>query len=182
MLIAGFQKLSMVDYPSEPCAVVFVPYCNMNCTYCHNAHILSGQVDLIPVNEVVSYLEKRRDLLRAVVVSGGEPTLQQGLEAFIATVRQLGYYVKLDTNGTRPDVLKRLLSVGYLDYVAMDLKASAEKYDAVTQTKNDISLIRRSVLLLMNSDIPYEFRTTFAPELSKNDLLSAVDLICVSFN
>lgn len=177
MLIAGFRKTSFVDYPGQPCAVVFTPYCNMNCTYCHNAEILRGELSFVPEEEVMAYLEKRAGLLKALVISGGEPTLQQNLIPFIEQARALGYSIKLDTNGAKPEVLKDLLHRGLLDYVAMDIKASPEKYDAVTQTKVDLDAVRKSIVLLRNSGIPHEFRTTFAPELTKEDILSAASLV-----
>ena len=106
MLIAGFRKTSFIDYPGQPCAVVFTPYCNMDCSYCHNAEILRGSVPLVPEEEVMAYLAKRAGLLRALTISGGEPTLQQNLLPFIVAARELGYRIKLDTNGTKPQVLK----------------------------------------------------------------------------
>ncbi len=178
MQIAGFAKLSMMDFPHAPCAVVFTPYCNMNCSYCHNEHILHGDVPILDERDIMEHLKKRAGLLRAVVISGGEPTLQAGLPGFIEKARGLGYQIKLDTNGTRPDVLKDLMAKGYLDYVAMDIKADAAHYDAVTRVKNDLSAIRRSILLLRNGSVPHEFRTTFAPSLTKEDILSAASMIC----
>lgn len=177
MLIAGFQKLSMVDYPQRPCAVVFTPYCNFNCTYCHNYHILKSDTPLIDEDEVVEYLQKRKDVLDAVVISGGEPTLQQNLEQFIRMIKQMGYLVKLDTNGTKPEIIKSLITQQLIDYVAMDIKAPESKYDAVTQTTCDIGAIRRSIFYLRNTGIAHEFRTTFAPELSKEDVLGLSDMI-----
>ena len=150
MLIAGFRKTSFIDYPGQPCAVVFTPYCNMDCSYCHNAEILRGSVPLVPEEEVMAYLAKRAGLLRALTISGGEPTLQQNLLPFIVAARELGYRIKLDTNGTKPQVLKELMQKGLLDYVAMDVKASPEKYDAVTRVKNDMDAIRRSIALLLS--------------------------------
>lgn len=177
MQIAGFQKLSMLDYPQEPCAVVFTPRCNMDCYYCHNAHILHGDAPVLDERDVLSHLEKRFGMIRAVVISGGEPTIQPGLADFIGKVRKLGYRVKLDTNGTRPDVILDLTARGYLDYIAMDIKAGAARYDEVTRVKNDMSAIRRSILLLVNGSVPYEFRTTFAPTLTQEDILSAASMI-----
>lgn len=177
MLIAGFRKTSFVDYPGQPCAVIFTPYCNMNCSYCHNAEILRGDIPLIEEEEVMAYLQKRAGLLKAVVISGGEPTLQQNLIPFIEQVRALGYSVKLDTNGAKPQVLKELLFRGLIDYVAMDIKASPDKYDCVTRVKNDMDAIRKSIALLRNSGVPHEFRTTFAPELTKEDVLEAAALV-----
>ena len=177
MLIAGFRKTSFIDYPGQPCAVVFTPYCNMDCSYCHNAEILRGSVPLVPEEEVMAYLAKRAGLLRALTISGGEPTLQQNLLPFIVAARELGYRIKLDTNGTKPQVLKELMQKGLLDYVAMDVKASPEKYDAVTRVKNDMDAIRRSIALLRNGAVAHEFRTTFAPELTAEDVLAAAAMV-----
>ena len=177
MLIAGLRKTSFLDYPGQPCAVVFTPYCNMNCTYCHNEEILRGGVPLVPEAEVMDYLEKRAGTLTAVTVAGGEPTLQQDLIPFIERVRALGYRVKLDTNGMKPNVLQQLLLRELVDYVAMDIKASPEQYDAVTRVHCDLEAVRRSIYLLQHSGVAHEFRTTFAPELSTEDILGAAMLV-----
>lgn len=177
MLIAGLRKTSFLDYPGQPCAVVFTPYCNMNCTYCHNEEILRGGVPLVPEAEVMDYLEKRAGTLTAVTVSGGEPTLQQDLVPFIERVRALGYRVKLDTNGMKPNALQQLLLRELVDYVAMDIKASPEQYDAVTRVHCDLEAVRRSIYLLQHSGVAHEFRTTFAPELSTEDILGAAMLV-----
>ncbi len=167
----------MVDYPKHTCAVVFTPYCNFNCTYCHNYHILGRDAQLIEEMEVLDVLEKRRGLIEAVVISGGEPTLQQNLEQFIRMIKDMGYLVKLDTNGTKPEVIKKLIGEKLIDYVAMDIKAPEGKYDAVTQVSCDMQAIRRSIFYLRNLGIAHEFRTTFAPELNKEDILELADLI-----
>jgi len=170
MRIAGFQKTSFVDFPGKIAAVVFTPYCTMNCTYCHNRHILGKNAPLLDEGEILEYLQKRKGMLDAVVISGGEPTLQPNLQEFIERLRDMGYMIKLDTNGSNPTVLHRLIAGGLLDYVAMDIKAPFEKYRSVTQTDDDIESIRRSVTLLMNSPVEYEFRTTFAPQLTPEDI------------
>ena len=177
MLIAGFQKTSFVDYPGQPCAVVFTPYCNMNCVYCHNAHIIKRDAPLIPEEPVLEYLEKRAGLLSAVVISGGEPTLQQNLEAFILRVKTFGYKVKLDTNGTKPQVLQALLAKNLLDYIAMDVKAPSEKYDDIANSNVDMDSIRRSITVIRNSGIPHEFRMTYAPQLTQEDALAAARMV-----
>ncbi len=177
MLIAGFQKTSFVDYPGQPCAVVFTPYCNMDCTYCHNAHIIKRDAPLIAEEPVIEYLEKRAGLLSAVVISGGEPTLQQNLEAFILRVKTFGYKVKLDTNGTKPQVLLSLMNKNLIDYIAMDIKAPAERYDEITRSSVDMDSIRRSIALIRNSGISHEFRMTFAPQLSREDALEAARMV-----
>ena len=177
MLIAGFQKTSFVDYPGQPCAVVFTPYCNFDCAYCHNAHILRRDVPLIDEAPVLEYLEKRADLLGAVVISGGEPTLQQNLEAFILRVRAFGYKIKLDTNGTKPQVLLSLLGKNLVDYIAMDVKAPAEKYDEIACASVDMDSIRKSIAIIRNSGIVHEFRMTFAPQLTREDALETARMV-----
>lgn len=177
MLIAGFQKNSFVDYPGEICAVVFTPFCNFNCSYCHNVRILKNDAPLLDEEAIFEFLEKRRGLLRAVVVSGGEPTLQQNLEPFIERVRSLGYLVKLDTNGSKPQVLQSLLSKNLLDYVAMDIKAPLDQYALIARSPVDGAAIARSISLLQNGAVKHEFRLTFAPQLAPEDALEAARLV-----
>jgi len=149
----------------------------MNCGYCHNAHIIGRDAPLIEEEEVLAYLDKRKGLLGAVVVSGGEPTLQPNLPLFLRLVKGMEYLIKLDTNGTKPDVLRALAQQNLLNYVAMDLKAPECRYDEITGVKNDMQAIKRSIFYLRNGSVPHEFRTTFAPQLTKEDILSAVELI-----
>lgn len=177
MLIAGYQKTSFLDYPGQPCAVVFTPFCNMNCGYCHNEHILHGSPELLDEEAILEHLRKRFGLLKAVVISGGEPTLQQNLESFIREVRDIGYLVKLDTNGTKPQILQKLIRDGLVDYVAMDIKGPLEQYDAVTRVKNDLSAIQKSIAILRNTGVAHEFRTTFAPMLTTEDIVAAAKLV-----
>lgn len=177
LLIAGFQKNSFVDYPGEIAAVVFTPYCNFNCTYCHNEHILRADTPLLDEEAVFAFLEKRAGLLHALVVSGGEPTLQQNLEAFLLRAHNLGYHIKLDTNGSKPQVLQTLLNKGMLNYIAMDIKAPLEKYDRITRSPADADAILRSIMILRNGGVPHEFRLTFAPQLTREDALEAARLV-----
>ena len=177
MLVAGFQKTSFVDYPGQPAAVVFAPYCNLNCLYCHNRHILGPDAPLIPEETVLEYLQKRRGLLKAAVLTGGEPTLQQNLEAFIRQIRELDYLVKLDTNGTKPQVVKALLAKGMLDYVAMDVKAPMAKYAAIAGGQVDTGALAKSIAILRNSGVDHEFRLTFAPQLTVEDAVEAALLV-----
>lgn len=177
LLIAGFQKNSFVDYPGEIAAVVFTPYCNFNCTYCHNEHILRPDTPLLDEEAVFAFLEKRAGLLHALVVSGGEPTLQQNLEAFLFRARALGYKSKLDTNGSKPQVLQTLIAKGLIDYVAMDIKAPLERYDSITRSPVDTTAIQRSITILRNSGVLHEFRLTFAPQLKAEDALAAARLV-----
>jgi len=180
MLIAGLQKISMLDYPGAPCAVVFTPYCNMNCTYCHNEQILPKGTPLLAQEVVLDYLRQRAGLIPALVVSGGEPTLQKDLPRFLHLAREMGYKTKLDTNGLKPDTLQSLLKAGLLDYVAMDIKGPLHKYAEITRRRCDTGAIVKSIFYLRNSGVAHEFRTTFAPQLSKEDILQAAQLIAGS--
>ncbi|MCX5772335.1 MAG: anaerobic ribonucleoside-triphosphate reductase activating protein [Candidatus Hydrogenedentes bacterium] len=174
MNIAGVEKCSFVDYPGRLAAVFFVPGCNWNCFYCHNQTLLrnEGLRPRVSREEAFNLLNARRGLLDGVVVTGGEPTLQSGLREFIAAVRDLDYLVKLDTNGSRPQVLGALLAEGLLDYVAMDLKAPMPKYEAVCGAPVDHRHINESIDLIMSSDVEYEFRTTVVPQLTHADVVA----------
>ena len=177
MLIAGLQKTSFVDFPGKAAAVVFTPYCNFDCVYCHNDHILGKDAPLIEEETVMDYLAKRAGLLQAVVVSGGEPTLQQNLDAFIRQVRALSYKIKLDTNGSKPETLRALLKEGLLDYIAMDVKAPLHQYAEIARTDVSTDAIQRSIAILRNSGVAHEFRLTFAPQLSIEDAVEAAQLV-----
>lgn len=163
MKIYGFQKTTLLDYPGHVAATVFVGGCNFRCPFCHNGLlVLEPQTQpRIPEEEVFSYLRKRQGILEGVCVTGGEPTLQQDLADFLRRLKELGYLVKLDTNGSRPVVLEQLLQEGLLDYVAMDIKASPDNYAAAAGLEEpDFDKIRQSIRLLTESNISYEFRTT----------------------
>lgn len=167
MKIGGFQKVSLIDYPGRISAVVFTQGCNFRCPFCHNPELVDPErfAGLIPEPEILSFLEKRKGRLDAVVITGGEPTLQPELTPFIIHLKALGYRVKLDTNGTFPDLLEEMLGRKLLDYVAMDIKAPLERYDEMTKTKTDSRRIGRSISLIMGSGVDYEFRTTAVKSL-----------------
>lgn len=171
--IAGFQKCSLVDWDGRVCAVVFTQGCNLNCYYCHNRPLIAREprAPLISSGEVFEELARRHGFLDGVAISGGEPTLQPGLVWFIERVRGLGFPVKLDTNGTRPEVLADLLSRQALDYVAMDVKAPENKLDFLCGGLEKAAAIDASIDLLMRGGIEYEFRTTVAPQITQEDLL-----------
>lgn len=165
MKIYGFQKTTLLDYPGHVAATVFVGGCNFRCPFCHNGLLVLEQAaqPRIREEEVLSYLQKRQGVLEGICITGGEPTLQSDLGAFIRRLKDLGYLVKLDTNGSCPKVLEQLLQEGLLDYVAMDIKASPNNYAASAGLKEiDFDRIRQSIRLLMESNISYEFRTTVA--------------------
>lgn len=168
MKISGFQKLTLLDYPGHLACLIFTTGCNFRCPYCYNSEMVDPKKikayhDFVPENEIFEHLAKRKKLLDGVVLSGGEPTLQADLEDFIRRIKEMGFLVKLDTNGARPEVLKKLYQKKMLDFVAMDLKSSLSKYPKVTRVKVDPQKIQKSIELIMNSKIPYEFRTTVLP-------------------
>ena len=173
MTIAGYNKNSFVDYPGKIAAVVFMQGCNFNCGYCHNQELI-GEVpqQTVDEKEVLDFLISRREFIDGAVLSGGEPTLVEGLAGFAAKIKNMGFLVKLDTNGTRPQVITELLNRGLLDFIAMDIKAPFEKYSAVTCTDNNlITEIKKSIEIIKTSGIDYEFRTTFIPKLTTADIL-----------
>ena len=177
MNFCGINKTTLLDYPGHVAATLFTGGCNMRCPFCQNSGlVLAPQAQPeISEEEVLAFLQKRRGILEGICITGGEPTLQPDLESLICRVRKLGYLVKLDTNGYRPQVLKHLLEGGLLDYVAMDIKASRENYGvACGLPKVDLSLIEESVELLKASSIPYEFRTTVVKGIHKVEDFTAI--------
>ncbi len=181
MIVDGFQKLTLLDFPNTVSCIVFTKGCNLRCPFCYNSPlVLNTKSDSNYSEEyILDYLNKRKNVLDGVVISGGEPTLQKDLKEFILKVKELGYKVKLDTNGTNPKVLKELLDLDLLDYVAMDIKNSFEKYKN-TSGINRINLdnIKKSILLLRKSKIDYEFRTTIVKEFHTiEDIISILNTI-----
>lgn len=163
MIVCGFQKLTLLDFPGKVAATVFTGGCNLRCPFCHNATLVTDtkETPILATEEVLAYLSKRYGILDGVCVTGGEPTLQVDLPDFLRQLKEMGYAVKLDTNGTNPAVLRQLLQERLVDYVAMDIKNGREKYGITTgKIPFDITPIEESVKLLMSGNTPYEFRTT----------------------
>ncbi|MCK4809960.1 MAG: anaerobic ribonucleoside-triphosphate reductase activating protein [Candidatus Omnitrophica bacterium] len=173
MKIGGFQKFSLIDYPGKIAAVIFTQGCNFRCFYCHNPELIFPERfgGLYDTSEVLSFLEKRRDRLEGIVISGGEPTLQGDLIDFTGKIKKMGYSVKLDTNGTNPGVVKEMISRGLLDYIAMDIKAPLEKYNLITGAVVNLIDIKESIRIIESSGIDYNFRTT-----ADNSFLSDKDI------
>ena len=174
-VIGGVQKTTLVDFPQRVAAIVFTQGCNFRCGYCHNPSLINYEFtcanpthnDVIASNketkqfhEFLSFLQTRIGKLDGVVISGGEPTLQSGLYDFIKEIKQMGFEVKLDTNGTNPKIVECLISDNLLDYIAMDIKAPIEKYDVITCTKINKDNVLKTIEILKNSSVNYEFRTT----------------------
>ena len=167
MNIAGLQKMTLLDYPGRVACTVFLQGCNFRCPFCHNADLLPGQGQALMTDaELLAFLEKRKGLLDGVCVTGGEPTLQKELPELLSGIKALGYDVKLDTNGARPEVLRALVEAGAVDYVAMDIKNSREEYPATAGIReNQMPAIEESVRYLLQRKVDYEFRTTVVREL-----------------
>ena len=171
MHVKGWVKSSLLDYPGRIAASLFCGGCNFRCPNCHNSDIVlhPDQCPDVPQDELEAFLEKRRGLLDGVVLSGGEPTLQADLLAFAARLHEMGYLVKLDTNGYRPDVLEFMIDGDLVDYVAMDIKAPLDKYSLGAGVPVDTARIRQSIGLLCASGLAYEFRTTVVPGILVED-------------
>ncbi len=174
MNIFGFQKMTLLDFPGKVACTVFTGGCNFRCPFCHNARLVTHIDDPeISKEEILSYLNKRKGLLDGVCITGGEPLLQPDLADFISEIKKMGYAVKLDTNGAYPEKLANLLERNLLDYVAMDIKNSKEKYAQTCGVEVDIQKIEQSVQLLKSGKVEYEFRTTLVKELhEEKDVLS----------
>ncbi len=176
MIIGGFQKFSLIDYPAKTCAIIFTRGCNFRCPYCHNPELVLPEqfAPAIPLTEIFAFLEKRRGTLDAVTITGGEPTLHADLIEVITRIKALGYYVKLDTNGSNPEMLADIFDHGLVDYVAMDIKAPLNDYEHIIGKTLNPSVIRRSIELIIKSGVDHEFRTTVARSLINADDLQKI--------
>lgn len=180
MRIGGLQKFSLIDYPGKLAAVIFTQGCNFRCPYCHNRELVLPEEfgDTIPQEEVVDLLKRRRRYLEGVVITGGEPTDQEDLIAFLDLVKELGYVIKLDTNGSRPHVLREIIQRQAVDYIAMDVKTSLGKYQKAIGVDFPIAKIKESVELIKNSGIQHQFRTTVVrPFCSFEDVCEVSSLV-----
>jgi len=181
MNIAYLLSTTLIDYPGKVAALGFTTGCNFRCPFCHNCELVLPEkietLKLIPENEILYFLRERRGFLDGLAITGGEPTVQPGLFRFIERVKGLGLLVKLDTNGSWPEVLEELLDAHLLDYIAMDLKGPAARYDEMAGVHVDMAAITRSIRLIIERAPDYEFRTTTAPTMTAKDIKEAVSLI-----
>lgn len=186
MIIGGLQKMTLIDYPGKVAATIFVSGCNFFCPWCYNRNLVVPEEILkhspIPLKEIYKFLEQRKGFLQGVVLCGGEPTIYDDLSDFAAAIKKMGYLVKLDTNGSNPEMLTSLIDKGLVDYVAMDIKAPKEsykeRYKEVVGKYIDTKKIEQSINILKNSPVEYEFRTTLVPGLvGKKDILEIVKWI-----
>lgn len=162
-IFSGMEKLSLVDYDNHLSCTLFTSICNFRCSYCHNSGLMNDQPKL-DMDEIIAYLKKRIGVIDAVVISGGEPTLHQDLGEYLKLFKELGYKIKLDTNGTNPKMLKELVENKLVDYVAVDIKSSFDKLDDLTCVKVNKESLKETISYLINSNIDYEFRTTLISE------------------
>lgn len=178
--ISGLQKLTLLDFPEHTAATLFVSGCNFRCPFCHNSELL-GDAPHYDENEIFAFLTKRIGVLEGVCITGGEPTIYSDLPRLIAKIKQLGYLIKLDTNGYNPDALQALYDQNLLDYVAMDIKNSPDRYAetiGIDKARFDISPVLKSISIIKNSGVPYEFRTTVAEQLfDGNSIAQTAELI-----
>ena len=178
MIIKGLQKTTLLDFPGKLACTIFTAGCNFRCPFCHNSSLVvrAGEVDEIPVESFLSYISKRKGLLDGVAITGGEPLLNPDIDELMRKIRAEGLLIKLDTNGAYPDRLEALLDEGLVDYVAMDIKNTKEKYALTTGLDEsfDISIIERSIDVIMKKAPDYEFRTTVVRELHTPEDLVAI--------
>jgi len=177
MLISGIQQFTLIDYPNKTSCIIFTPGCNFRCGYCHNSEfvlpekIKEMRPSFISEEAVINFIRSRVGLLDGVVISGGEPTLQPDLLIFMETVKRLGFLVKIDTNGNRPEILQEALDRGLLDYIAMDIKTSLSEYPKLVGGLVDVDKIKQSIDLIKSSEVDYEFRSTLLKETHPNNVL-----------
>ncbi len=175
MKIQGLQKFSTLDYPDHLCCVIFTGGCNFRCPYCHNPEMITPDLDtpLLDLDEILEFLKNRQGKLEAVCITGGEPSIHADLPDLIKSIRELGFKVKLDTNGTNPDMLAKLYAENLLDYVAMDMKYPVARYTELT-TYPDTDRIQKSIKIIMDSGVDYEFRSTIMPRLHTAEEIHAM--------
>lgn len=180
MIIGGFQKFSLIEYPGKTSAIIFTRGCNFRCPYCHNPELVLPEkyAPEIPLEVIFDFLKTRRGKLDAVCLTGGEPTQHADLITVIKRIKDMSFLVKLESNGSRPEVLKAIIDQKLIDYLAMDLKAPLEEYERVAGCQISGASIRQSIHLIMDSGVDYEFRTTVIKSLtSKEDLRKIVTSI-----
>ena len=177
MILGGIQKNSLIDFPSKISCVIFTAGCNFDCPYCHNPDLVNPPFTTIHPEEIFTFLNKRKSLLDGVVITGGEPTLQKDLLAFCDQIKALGYPIKMDTNGSRPEVIQALIKSQLVDYIAMDVKTLPENYSPHITKKIGPGAILESINLIKNSKIPHEFRTTCLKPFVDAKIIAAISEI-----
>jgi len=179
--IKGIQKTTLLDYPGKIASTIFLGGCNFRCPFCHNVSLVKDHESMTTIDEteMLTYMEGRTKQIEGICITGGEPTLAEDLPSFIKKLKAMGYAVKLDTNGSSPKMIKKLIDEQLIDYIAMDIKAPESFYDKASGVSTDMEKIKESIHLIKNSNIKYEFRTTIVPEIfpkdKTNELISLID-------
>lgn len=180
MKIGGINTLTLLDFPGKVAAIVFTAGCNFRCGYCHNVQfVLPEQIEkiaghFIPEEKFFNFLDTRKGLLDGVVVSGGEPTIWPDLPDFLKQIKEKGFLTKLDTNGTNPKIIERILKENLIDYIAMDIKMPLNEYESLSGVKTDGKILKQSVEIIKNSNIEYEFRTTVIEEFHDREVIERI--------
>lgn len=179
MIYGGLQKLTLIDFPGKLAATIFINGCNFRCPFCYNPNlVLPEKISSFNQEEIFSFLNRRKGMIDGVVICGGEPTINKDLKEVVKRIKEMGFAVKLDTNGSKPDILDDLISQDLLDYISMDIKAPKEKYETLSGHKIDLARIQESIDILKEGKTDYEFRTTVIPLLlEKEDILSIAQWI-----
>lgn len=164
MKISGFDKLTLLNYPDKVACTIFTSGCNLRCPFCHNSGLVTNNYNEISFDSIYEYLKKRIGILDGVCITGGEPLIHADIKDYIKKIKNLGYLVKIDTNGCNPKLLKELIDLKLVDYIAMDIKNIYSKYDITSGVKVNIDNIKKSISIIENSGIDYEFRTTIVKE------------------
>lgn len=175
LIISGIMPFSCNDFPKEISYVIFLGGCNFRCPYCHNSSIVNKRTENIELNYLINELKKRQRLINAIVITGGEPTIYgEVLIDFIKIIKELGFKIKLDTNGTNPELVKKILNLNLIDYIAMDVKNIFEKYNITSGVKVDTNKIKKSIEIIESSNINYEFRTTVSKMFHNSEDLKTI--------
>jgi pyruvate formate lyase activating enzyme len=169
--IKGYLPTSLIDYPGKICSVIFLPNCNFRCPFCQNPELILKPKEMpnVEIEHIIEHLKSKHGWIDGVCITGGEPTLHAGLSRLLSEIKKLGFLIKLDTNGTNPEMLKQLIDEKLVDYIAMDIKAPLEKYEDATKVKVEKNNIKKSIDMIRKSGIDYEFRTTVVPRLIKKE-------------
>ena len=173
-IIDGFDKLTLLNYPDKVACTIFTKGCNFKCPFCHNSSLISLDKENDKYKEVISYLNKRKGILDGVCITGGEPLIHKSTKELIKEIKDMGFLVKLDTNGSNPNALKELIDENLIDYVAMDIKNTFDKYEMTIGCKTNIDNIKMSIDVIESSNIDYEFRTTIVKELHTFDDIKGI--------
>ena len=183
MKISGFDKLTLLNYPDKVACTIFTSGCNLRCPFCHNSGLVTNNYNEISFDSIYEYLKKRIGILDGVCITGGEPLIHADIKDYIKKIMDLGYLVKIDTNGSNPKLLKELIDLKLVDYIAMDIKNIYSKYDITSGVKVNIDNIKKSISIIENSGIDYEFRTTIVKEFhSTQDIKEILSYISSNSN